>query len=383
MARRVLGLAALAAVAATVTACGSSSSNTNTTTAATTTGAQSGSSAAVAAAKAAVAAARRPMSTFTGPTTSPGPIPKGKTIWVLIPVPAPNPDNIVAGVTAADKAIGWSTHSVNTQGTPQGFDSAMGSAINSHASGIVLADESVPLGQTDIKKARAAGIPVVGVSPALPTQNPPPERWSLNNYVAYDVGQAGAQLADWAIADSPSGLSAIALNSPEFPDIQRASAAFQSTVKSAGPQFKIAAVVESPVTDLLGGSTGADRIASAIRANPEAKYMFLNSESWVPNFLQAEKSVGMGAVAALGTDGDISVPLIKQGQKIVMDGGDSHTYGWYAVDALIRAFNHMPLVHYFVPHQLVDKVNAPSIKTPGISVTYNYQADWKKLWGVG
>lgn len=330
-----------------------------------------------------MAAARTPMTQFTGPDSSPGPIPKGKHIVVLIPVPSPNPDNIAAGIKAADAAVGWTTQVVNTQGTPQGFDSAMGSAINSGASGIVLADESAPLGQTDIKKARAAGIPVVGVSPALPTQSPPPSRWNLNSYVAYDVGVAGAQLADWAIANSPSGLSAIVLNSPEFPDIQRASAAFRRTLQQAGPQFKVAAVVESPVTDLLGGTTGANRLASAMRANPDAKYMFINSESWVQNFLQAEKTVGTTDVTALGTDGDASVPLIKQGAKIVMDGGDSTSYGWYAVDALIRAFNHKPAVAYNVPHQLVDSVNAPSIKTPGISVTYDYQSDWKKLWGIG
>jgi ribose transport system substrate-binding protein len=324
----------------------------------------------------------QPMSTFTGPSTSPGPVPKGKHVVVLIPVPSPNPDNIAAGVKAAAAAIGWTTQTVPTQGTPQGFDSAMGSAINSHADAIVLADESAPLGQTDIKKARAAGIPVVGVSPALPTQNPPPERWNLNNYVAYDVGQAGSQLADWTIVNAPSGSSSIVMNSPEFPDIQRASAAYRATLTTAGSQYKVAATVESPVTDLLGGPTGSNRIATAMRANPDAKYMFINSESWIQNFLQGEKLAGNTGVAALGTDGDASIPLIKQGQKIVMDGGDSHTYGWYAVDALIRAFNHKTPVHYFVPHQLVDSTNASQFSTPGISVTYNYQADWKKLWGV-
>jgi ribose transport system substrate-binding protein len=380
--RCLVAAAALAAAAASLSACGSSSS---TTSAAATTGTQtSGSSATVTAYKAAVAAARQPLSQFSGPTTSPGPIPKGKNIWVLIPVPAPNPNNMVAGLTAADKAVGWTTKSVVTQGTPQGFESAMGSAINSHASAIVLADESVPLGQTDIKKARAAGIPVVGISPSLPTATPPPEQWTLNNYVAYNTTSSGKQLGQWTVANSPGGLSAIVLNSPEFPDIQRASAAYRAGLAAAGPQYKVAEVVESPVTDIAGGQVGPERLAAAMRAHPEAKYMFLNSESWVPIFLQAEKTAGRTDITALGSDGDVSVPLIKQGQKIVMDGGDSHTYGWYAVDALIRAFNHMPPIPdgYNVPHQLVDSANAPSINTPGISVTYDYQAAWKKLWGI-
>jgi hypothetical protein len=66
-----------------------------------------------------------------------------------------------------------------------------------------------------------------------------------------------------------------------------------------------------------------------------------------------------------------------------MIGPDSLTYGWYLVDALIRKFNHKPAIGgYFPKFQLVDGKNAASVNGPGITATYDYEAAWKKLWGV-
>jgi len=57
-------------------------------------------------ARADVAAARKPMTTFTGPTTSPGAVPSGKSVVSIYSVPAPLPQRSAAGVVAAAKAIG-------------------------------------------------------------------------------------------------------------------------------------------------------------------------------------------------------------------------------------------------------------------------------------
>jgi ABC-type sugar transport system substrate-binding protein len=119
-----------------------------------------------------------------------------------------------------------------------------------------------------------------------------------------------------------------------------------------------------------------------MRKYPKAKYMYALSESWFGLFLQAQQQAGRSDVTALGTDGDVSIPLVKQGKKLVMTGTDAKALGWYGVDAAIRAFNNKPQVHYNIPLRLVDRVNAPSIKTPGISFDYDYQAKWRAVWGV-
>jgi ribose transport system substrate-binding protein len=392
--RRYLAVAAVVLVASVAAGCGSSTStNSHSTSSAGTvssgassSGASSSgasSSGASSAAAQAVNAARAPLAAFDGPSTPAGKPPAGKTLDVIYPVPAPNPLRGSQSVRNAAAAVGWSTRLINAQGTPQGYVNAVEEAIASKVNGIVLVDMPVPLLQSEIRKADAAGITVVAIQPSLPEDQPPPSQYGLFDYVTASHDQEGTLLGDWLISHSPSGASVIRLTSPEFPDLDRESNAFASTLRAAGSKFKIVAQVQSPVTDIEGGSQGVDRLSAALRQNPDANYMFILSENWVPIFLQAEKGLSATNVTALGSDGDTSVPLIKNGTKIVMVGPDTMTYGWYAVDALIRAFNHKPAILYAkLRVQLIDRTNAASVRGSGVTATYDYAAAWKKLWGV-
>jgi len=76
-------------------------------TAAATSHATAGAKLTLAKAKADVAAARKPMTTFTGPKVSPGPVPKGKSVASIYSVPAPLPQRSAGGVVDAAKHIGW------------------------------------------------------------------------------------------------------------------------------------------------------------------------------------------------------------------------------------------------------------------------------------
>lgn len=376
---RLLLLSSLVASAAVMAGCGSSNSSSNS---GSTTSGGSSSSVASQASKA-VAAARAPLSSFDGPTTSPGKPPTGKTLAVIYPVPAPNPLRGSTSVKTAAAAVGWSARLINAQGTPQGYVSAVDQAIASKVNGIVLVDMPVPLLQTEIKKADAAGITVVAIQPSLPEDHPAPSQYHLFDYVSASHDEEGRLLADWIISHSPSGAGVIRLVSPEFPDLDRESNSLAKTLTAAGSEFKIVGQVTSPVTDIEGGSQGVTRLEAALRQNPQVNYMYVLSENWVPIFLQAEKLVGSSNVTALGSDGDTSIPLIRKGTKIVMVGPDTMTYGWYAVDALIRSFNHKPAIGgYTLKVQLVDNTNAAQVHGAGITATYNYQVAWKKLWGI-
>src|SRR5262249_57633681 len=92
----------------------------------------------VATAKAWVANARKPITKLDGPTTSPGPIPKGKKIAIVDIIPGPFPNNIHAGIVAASKTLGWTTRGFNAGGTPQGIARAMASALAYKPDAILL-----------------------------------------------------------------------------------------------------------------------------------------------------------------------------------------------------------------------------------------------------
>ena len=118
------------------------------------------------------------------------------------------------------------------------------------------------------------------------------------------------------------------------------------------------------------------------RKHPEAKYFFVMSESWAGTFAQAVQATKRTDITGLGTDGDFFLPQIRKGANFVEIGPDTSEYGWYAMDAILRAFNNKPQVHYTVPFRLIDKTNAKSTTGAGIQNSYDYQSAWLKLWGV-
>ncbi|HST37860.1 MAG TPA: substrate-binding domain-containing protein [Conexibacter sp.] len=383
--RRVAATAVAAALAATgLSACGSSSGDDDAkTTAATTTAVTTATTGAGGdAAAEIVAEARAPLSSFDGPATPPGPVPSGKELAVIYPLPAPLPQNASAGVVTAAEAVGWKTRLIDGKGTPKGYVDAIDQAISAGVDGIVLVAMPVELLQQQIKAAGAAGIPVVAALPGL-AEPTPPERLGLFDYVRADYEQQGTTLGNWVVAEAPDGAEAIRLESAEFSDLTHESQQFAATLESAGPQYEIVEVVSSPVTDILGGPQGVQRLAAALRKHPDARYVFILSESWSQIFIQAKRLTGRDDVVGLGSDGDVSVPLVAKGEELVMIGPDSRTYGWYAVDALIRAFNDEPAVHYELRSQLVDTTNAGEVRGAGITAAYDYEAEWKRLWGDG
>lgn len=339
---------------------------------------------AIAAAAEAVEAARAPLAEFDGPTESPGQVPPDKSIAVIYPLPAPLPSRAAESVVEAAEAVGWTARLIDGQGNPEGYVNAIEQAISSQVDGIVLVAMPVQLLQEQIKQANDAGITVVAALPGTVPPDAPPEEYGLFDYVSPNHYDEGYLLGQWVVQDSPEGAKAIVLTSPEFPDLTEEAEAFEQALVDAGSGFEVVDRAESPVTDILGGPQGVQRIAALIRKNPDAKYLFMLSESWAGIFLQAKETTGATDIAGLGSDGDFTVPAIKEGEKLVMIGPDTLTYGWYAVDALIRAFNGEAPVHYYenMDIQLVDPANAPEVDGEGITATYDFRDAWKTLWGL-
>ncbi len=339
--------------------------------------AKAGAKLTLAKAKADVAAARKPMTTFTGPTTSPGPVPKGKSVASIYSVPAPLPQRSAAGVVDAAKHIGWSGKVVFGNGTPPGWLAAINTAVTGGANAIVFSAGPPLLLAPSIAKAKAAGAPFVAIFNSV--KNPPP---GLVAQVGPPEYTEGYRLAEWVVADTGGkGANIIAYNSPQFSDLQVALSGFKQGIKDAGGSYKIVNETESPATD-IGTAAGAQRMGALFRKYPTAKYIFCLSESWAGTFSQAVQQTGRKDITGLGTDGDFFLPAIRKGAKFVEIGPDTNEYGWFAMDAVLRAMNHKPQVKYNVPFRLMDHTNANSLKGPAIANSYDYRSDWLKLWGV-
>lgn len=328
-------------------------------------------------AQADVAAARKPMTKFTGPATSPGAVPKGKSLVSIYSVPAPLPQRSAQGVAAAAKAVGWSGKVVFGNGTPTGWVAAINTAVQGGANAVTMSAGVPALIAPGIAKAKAAGAPFVDIFNAV--KNPPP---GLVAQVGPDERTEGYRLAEWIVQNTGGkGGQIIAYNSPQFSDLQVALAGFQQGIKDAGPKYRIVNTTQSPATD-IGSSAGAQRMAALFRKYPQAKFIFCLSESWAGTFAQAVQATGRKDVTGLGTDGDFFLPQIRKGANFVEIGPDTSEYGWFAMDAILRAMNHKPQVKYNVPFRLMDKTNANSTTGPAIANSYDYKSAWLKLWGV-
>jgi ABC-type sugar transport system substrate-binding protein len=328
-------------------------------------------------ARADVAAARKPMTKFTGPSTSPGAVPKGKSVVSIYSVPAPLPQRSAGGVVDAAKHIHWKGKVVFGNGNPAGWLAAINTAVAGGANAVVMSAGVPQLIAPGIAKAKSASAPFVDIfnivktPPAgLVAQIGPPERTE------------GYRLAEWIVQDTRGkGAQILAYDSPQFSDLQVALAGFKQGIKDAGSKYKIVNVTESPATD-IGTAAGAQRMAALFRKYPQAKYIFCLSESWAGTFAQAVQASHRTDVTGLGTDGDFFLPQIRKGAKFVEIGPDTNEYGWFATDAILRAMNHKPQVKYNVPFRLMDGTNAKSTTGPAITNSYDYRAAWLKLWGV-
>jgi ABC-type sugar transport system substrate-binding protein len=327
-------------------------------------------------AQADVAAARKPMTKFTGPKTSPGPVASGKRIVSIYSVPAPLPQRSATGVVDAAKHVGWSGKVVFGNGNPPGWLAAINTAVTGGADAVVMSAGVPALIAPGIAKAKAAGAPFVDIFNGV--KNPPP---GLVAQIGPPEFTEGYRLAEWIVVDTKGkGAQIIAYDSPQFSDLQVALRGFKQGIKDAGPAYKIVNETESPATD-IGTSAGGQRMAALFEKYKQAKYIFCLSESWAGTFSRAVQQSGRTDITGLGTDGDFFLPAIRKGAKFVEIGPDTNEYGWFALDAILRAMNHKPAVKYTVPFRLMDSTNARSTKGPAITNSYDYRSAWLKLWG--
>jgi len=338
---------------------------------------ESGGSGFVAESEKAVAEHEKPLTEWTGPTKSPGPVPAGKRVVVITCTnAAPLCLDSAKGVSNAASAVGWEAQIVDGGGTPSKWDSAVQTAITGKADAIVMASAQPGLVPDAIAAAKSAGIPVMTT---LTCEESPPE--GVIAQFESPRFEAGFVLGQWLVSENPEGAEALYLESPEFSCLQHAGAGFKAALKKAGSDFSIAEEVSSPQSDTTSPK-GAQRVAAMMRSHPDAAGLWAMSEVWAPTFEQAALTTGSSEIVGLGVDGETFLPQVREGSKFVMAGPDTFEYGWWVVDGLIRYFNDKPQVEAEIPFRVIDENNADETTGERITADNNYEEEWLKLWGV-
>ncbi|MEU5610852.1 substrate-binding domain-containing protein [Streptomyces sparsogenes] len=154
----------------------------------------------VAKAKRAVATAEDVDAPWSGPTTGPKAV-RGKTVvFIAHTLANPGPAGVAQGVEEAAKVVGWHVRTINGKGTTAGVRDAFEQALALKPDGIVISGFGPEIATKELRRANAAGIPVIGWhATAAPGPSEDPKLFSNITTRVEDVARISA---DWIIAGS-------------------------------------------------------------------------------------------------------------------------------------------------------------------------------------
>jgi ribose transport system substrate-binding protein len=359
-----------------VAGCGSSGSSSSSSTSSG--GATPASDPALKQAQDSATAASAPITAFPGPNTGPTPVPKGKKMFVITcSSQGIGCVKLSDGIAEAAKQLGWTTTVIDGKGNPQVWNGAIRTAITSKADAIALVAVPPALVGDGLKRAKAAGIPVISGF------NPPSTQASgVYAFVTPDHTAQGKAMADWIISDSGGKAKVVLVREDAFPEIkERQDGLAAELSKCSG--CSIVATPQSELASLSNRFPGV--ITSTLQAHPEAKYIVTPYDAASIFAGQAIRTAGKtGQVKITGFEGDPSaIAALKKGDQAATVADPTHFMGWQVVNETVRALAHQKPTNILNKWRLFTKDNIGEVKGDVYETEYDYRSKFKSLWTTG
>jgi ribose transport system substrate-binding protein len=320
---------------------------------------------------------------------------KGKTMF-NIPVASTIP--YVAAVDAQMKKVaeanGVKFIQFENEGNPTQWAAGMNQAINQKVDLIVLQAGNDPrLVIPQLKRAKAAGIPVLVSHLYQNGESPPPEVADLiTGYVTVPFHESGELSVDYAIAqDGCDGVKeTLIITAEEVPPSNGIVQAMKDRLAERCPDAK-AQVLNVPVVDW--GTKIAPQVQSAVSSNPNIKWVLPIYDSMSIPASAAIRAAGKGTgqvrIASYNGTPDV-LKLIQDGDIMAADMGEN--IGWLGYANMDQAFRILaggPIIENGLedtPLRVFDDSNVDETGTPPTpDKGYGdaYVQGYNKLWGIG
>jgi ABC-type sugar transport system substrate-binding protein len=332
---------------------------------------------------------------WQGPTTPTKPQ-KVKNIVVISCSQATACAREVAGVVSGANVIGWHTTVVDGKGDPNVINAAIRNAVVSGASGIILASTGVGAEVDALRYAKAHHVPVLnnaaitaaqsGVSPSLVAGNNPDPN-VLRGRVS----------ADWMIWNSHGKAGVIIFRTTDAGLQTRDAATVARLKQCAGCKILFQDVVGFNITTTPKMTQEINSILD--RFGNQVKYIrdpYSAADAFAVPALQARARSDVQVLS--DAPSTLQMQQCYQGKNIGAVYGDDLTWvGWEAVDEMNRILAHPGVtppaenteyVMLLSPAKAYEVAGTPKSATCPASLNFsagnpiNYQAQYKKLWGI-
>ena len=195
----------------------------------------------------------------------------------------------------------------------------------------------------------------------------------------------GQMIAAYTVANTKGKANVQGLTVPLYPILVRFDQSYEKNLKRLCPTCSYKA---NPLqlTDIFAGEVPA-QVVNIMRANPNTNWLVSDLGGWVTGVPAALKSANLNGKAQIGglTAGKANIQNLKEGTESAWTGYSLPIVGWSVVDSMARHSVGQPFVTNDLPTQILTPQNINSaVLTPAGDYlgVKDYQAQFKKLWGV-
>jgi len=195
----------------------------------------------------------------------------------------------------------------------------------------------------------------------------------------------GQMIAAYTVANTKGKANVQGITVPLYPILIRFDQSFEKNLKRLCPTCSYAANPQQ-LTDIFAGKTPA-AVVSIMKANPNTNWLVSDLGGWMVGVPAALQAAGLNGKAQIGglTAGKSNIQGLKDGTESAWTGYSLPIVGWTVVDSMARHSVGMPYDTKDLPTQILTPQNiGTAVLTPAGDYlgVKDYQAQFKKLWGV-
>ncbi|WP_326566693.1 substrate-binding domain-containing protein [Amycolatopsis rhabdoformis] len=303
------------------------------------------------------------------------PVPTGKKIAF---VSCGLPECVLQGevIKKATDLLGWSLTTINTNGTPQGFQNAFDTILRQKPDGVIYnaIDKSVIRSQLGQLQAQGA------ITGACCQLDPAGDGITYVIDTPDDNSPKGKIDAAWAVVNGGDSASVLYANIPDFKILSSIKSGLQTNLKTLCPGCSFDSI-DLPLTSL--GKDAPNRMVSYLRSHPKTKYVVLADDAAGVGLPAALRAAGLTDVKVFGqAPYGASLGYLKNGTEAGAIPYDLYGDMWAIVDSMVRKFAGVPVPTIHPPMWVVTKDNYPAEAGSDLfPIVADYDKQYAALWG--